>query len=86
MIFEYKFDFYNKLAAEAEKDCSEVKKVPDPEVLLKRNNLIIMYFTENAAGKYYVEISSLALNYVLGKKCATENKLKETVLTINSQR
>ena len=45
-----------------------------------------MYFTENLVGKYYLEIPELALNNVLEKKCATENKLKETILIINGQK
>jgi hypothetical protein len=82
----YYFDFYNKLAIEAEKDCSEVKKIQGLTMPLEKNNLIKMYFTENLVGKYYLEIPELALNNVLEKKCATENKLKETILIINSQR
>ncbi|MFA6416808.1 MAG: hypothetical protein WCW61_01300 [Patescibacteria group bacterium] len=82
LTVSYYFDFYNKLSIEAEKDCSELKKVQEPTILLKENNLITMYFTENAVGKYYVEIPELALNNVLEKKCITENKLKETALMI----
>ncbi|MDD3085146.1 MAG: hypothetical protein PHU32_04650 [Candidatus ainarchaeum sp.] len=82
----YYFDFYNKLAIEAEKDCSEVKKIQGLTMPLEKNNLIKMYFTENLVGKYYVEIPELALNNVLEKKCATENKLKETISIINSQK
>ncbi len=82
----YYFDFYNKLAIEAEKDCSEVKKIQGLTMPLEKNNLIKMYFTENLVGKYYVEIPELALNNVLEKKCATENKLKETISIINRQK
>jgi hypothetical protein len=82
----YYFDFYNKLAIEAEKDCSEVKKIQGLTIPLEKNNLIKMYFTENLVGKYYVEIPELALNNVLEKKCATENKLKETISIINRQK
>jgi len=82
----YYFDFYNKLAIEAEKDCSEVKKIQGLTIPLEKNNLIKMYFTENVVGKYYVEIPELALNNVLEKKCATENKLEETSLIINSRK
>jgi len=86
LTLNYYFDFYNKLSSEAEKDCSEVKKIQGLTMSLEKNNLIKMYFTENLVGKYYVEIPELALNNVLEKKCATENKLKETVLIINSQK
>ena len=86
LTISYHFDFYNKLAAEAGKDCSEVKKIQGPTMLLEKNNLIKMYFTENLVGKYYMEIPELALNNVLEKKCATENKLKKTVLIINSKK
>jgi hypothetical protein len=82
----YYFDFYNKLAIEAGKDCSEVKKIQGLTMPLEKNNLIKMYFTENLVGKYYVEIPELALNNVLEKKCATENKLKETISIINRQK
>ena len=85
LTISYHFGFYNKLAAEAEKDCLEVKKVQGPVMLLKDNNLIRMYFTENVVGKYFVEIPELALNNVLEKKCATENKLQETISIINRQ-
>jgi len=86
LTISYHFDFYNKLAAEAGKDCSEVKKIQGPTMLLEKNNLIKMYFTENLVGKYYMEIPELALNNVLEKICATENKLKETILIINGQK
>jgi len=86
LTISYHFDFYNKLAAEAGKDCSEVKKIQGPTMLLEKNNLIKMYFTENLVGKYYVEIPESALNNVLEKKCATENKLKETISIINGQK
>ena len=86
LTISYHFDFYNKLAAEAGKDCSEVKKIQGPTMLLEKNNLIKMYFTENLVGKYHMEIPELALNNVLEKKCATENKLKKTVLIINSKK
>jgi hypothetical protein len=85
LTISYHFDFYNKLAIEAGKDCSEVKKVGKSIRSLERDNLIKMYFTENLVGKYYVEIPELALNNVLEKKCATENKLKETFLMINNK-
>ena len=86
LTISYHFDFYNKLAIEAEKDCSELKKIQGLTMPLEKNNLIKMYFTENLVGKYYVEIPELALNNVLEKKCATENKLKETILIINGQK
>jgi len=83
LTISYYFDFYNKLAVESGKDCSEVKKVQGLVAPLEEGNLIKMYFTENLVGKYYVEIPELALNNVLEKKCATENKLKETILIID---
>lgn len=86
LTISYHFDFYNKLAIEARKDCSEVKKIQGLTMPLEKNNLIKMYFTENLVGKYYVEIPELALNNVLEKKCATENKLKETISIINGQK
>lgn len=86
LTISYYFDFYNKLAIEAGKDCSEVKKVQGLTMPLEKNNLIKMYFTENLVGKYYVEIPESALNNVLEKKCATENKLKETISIINGQK
>jgi len=86
LTISYYFDFYNKLAVEADKDCSKVKKVQESTELLARGNLIKMYFTENVVGKYYVEISELALNNILEKKCATENKLEETISIINDQK
>ena len=86
LTLSYYFDFYNKLAIEAKKDCPEVKKVQGLSIPLEKNNLIKMYFTENVIGKYYAEIPELALNNVLEKKCATENKLKETILIINGQK
>lgn len=85
LTLSYYFDFYNKLAVEAEKDCSELKKVQGLTIPLEKNNLIKMYFTENVVGKYFVEIPELALNNVLEKKCATENKLQETISIINRQ-
>jgi len=86
LTISYYSDFYNKLAIETEKDCSEVKKVQGLVAPLEEGNLIKMYFTENLVGKYYVEIPELALNNVLEKKCTTENKLKETTLIINSKK
>ena len=86
LTISYCFDFYNKLAIEAEKDCSELKKVQEPSMQLEVNNPIKMYFTENIVGKYYTSSvkNVVALNNILEKKCATENKLKETILIINS--
>ena len=79
----YCFDFFNKLAIEAEKDCSEVKKVQGSTMPLEEGNLIKMYFTENLVGKHFMGLytgNGIAFNNVLEKKCATENKLKETIL------
>ncbi len=88
LSISYCFDFYNKLAIEAEKDCSEVKKVQESEILPEEGNLIKMYFTENVVGKYFISSikNGIAINNVLEKKCATENKLKETILMINSKK
>jgi hypothetical protein len=80
----YLFDFYNQLAIEASKDCSEVKKVQNSVLPLEENNVVKMYFTENLVGKRFVEIFDIALNNILEKKCATENKLKETIQIINN--
>ena len=86
LSISYCFDFYNKLVIESEKDCLEVKKVQESSAPLETNNLIKMYFTENVVGKYYMSSikNGVALNNVLEKKCATENKLKEIILIINS--
>lgn len=86
LTHSYYFDFYNNLSVEAEKDCSKVKEVQESAILLEDGNLIKMYFTENAVGKYFVGLPSTALNNVLAKKCTTENKLKETILIINGQK
>lgn len=84
----YCFDFYNKLATESMKDCSEVKKVQESVILPEEGNLIKMYFTENVVGKYFTSSTKngIALNNVLEQKCATENKLKETVSIINNRK
>lgn len=84
LTLSYYFDFYNKLAQEAEKDCSEIKEVQALIIPFEGNKVVKIYFTENAIGKYFTEIPELALNNVLEKKCATENKLKETILIINN--
>jgi hypothetical protein len=84
LTISYLFDFYNQLATEASKDCSEVKKVKTSAMPLEENNLVKMYFTENLVGKRFIEIPDTALNNVLEKKCATETKLKETIQIINS--
>jgi hypothetical protein len=44
-----------------------------------------MYFTENLVGKYSTYFPEEAFNSVLKKKCATEDKLQETVLMINNR-
>ena len=83
----YCFDFFNKLAIESRKDCSEVKKVQGSIRPLEEGNLIKMYFTENLVGKHFAGLytgNEIALNNVLEQKCATENKLKETILIINN--
>jgi hypothetical protein len=84
LTISYYSDFYNKLAIEAEKDCSEVEKVQQSMEPLVKGSLIKMYFTENLVGKRFVEIPDTALNNILEKKCATEKKLKETIQIINS--
>jgi hypothetical protein len=86
LTISYYFDFFNKLAIESRKDCSEVKKVQESVMPLEEYNPIKMYFTENLVGKHFREISEMALNNVLEKKCATENKLKETILIIDSRK
>ena len=83
----YCFDFFNRLAIESGKECSEVKKVPGSVMPLEENNLIKMYFTENLVGKHFMGFyteNEIAYNNILEKKCATENKLKETILIIDS--
>ena len=85
----YCFDFFNKLAIESRKDCSEVKKVQGSVIPLEEGNLIKMYFTENLVGKHFMELyteNEMGYNNVLEKKCATENKLKETISIIDSRR
>jgi len=84
LTISYYFDFFNKLAIESRKDCAEVKKVQKSIRPLEENNLIRMYLTENLVGKHFTDISEIALNNVLEKKCAAENKLKETVLIIDN--
>lgn len=88
LSISYCFDFYNKLAIESRKDCSEVKKVQESSVLLEANNPVKMYFTENVVGKYYTSSikNGIALNNVLEQKCATENKLKETISIIDDRK
>jgi len=81
----YYFNLYDRLAIEAGKDCSEIVKVQKSVKPLEVNNPLKMYFTENLVGKYYwMGFPEIALNNVLEKKCATERKLKETILIINS--
>jgi len=82
----YYFDFFNKLAVESKKDCSEVKEIQKSTKPLEESNLIKMYFTENVVGKHFMKISEIAMNNVLKKKCATENKLKETILIIDNKK
>lgn len=85
----YCFDFFNKLAIESRKDCSELKKVQKSTKLLEKDNLIKMYFTENLVGKYFMEFytaNEIGFNNILEKKCATENKLQETILMINGKK
>jgi len=85
----YCFAFFNKLAIESEKDCLEVKDVQTSLAPLTENNLIKMYFTENLVGKHFAEFyteNEAAYNNVLKQKCATEKKLKDTALIINSQK
>jgi len=89
LAISYCFDFYNNLAIESEKDCSEVKKVQGSAIPLEEGNLIKMYFTENFVGKHFMGLyteNEIALNNVLEQKCATENKLKETILIIDSRK
>lgn len=84
LTISYLFDFYNQLAIEASKDCSEVKKVQISVKPLETNNLLKLYFTENLVGRYFMEIPEIALNNVLERKCATENKLRKTILILNN--
>ncbi|MDX9779224.1 MAG: hypothetical protein RBT30_03235 [Patescibacteria group bacterium] len=60
-----------------------MQKVINP-LLPERNNLFKMYFTENVIGKYSIYIPELALNNVLEKKCATEEKRKATISMIDN--
>lgn len=86
LTISYYFDFYNKLAVEAEKDCFDSTKVQVSAEPRVENGLIKMYFTENLIGKYSTYIPELALNNALEKKCATENKLKETILMMSNSK
>ncbi|MDP3836838.1 MAG: hypothetical protein Q8Q67_01940 [bacterium] len=81
----YYFDFYNNLSIEAGKNCAEVKTVQSQSMLLEESNFIKMYFTENALGKSLMHIPEVALNNVLASKCATEAKLKETILLFENR-
>lgn len=81
----YSFEFYSQLAREAKKNCSEIQKVSSPLVLPEISNLFEMYFIENVIGKHFIYMPELVLNTVLEKKCATENKLKETILIIDNK-
>jgi len=89
LAISYCFDFFNKLAIESEKDCSEVKKVQGSTIPLAEGNLIKMYFTENLVGKHFMGFytqNEIGYNNVLEQKCATENKLKETILIMDSRK
>ncbi|MGE5426106.1 MAG: hypothetical protein ACM3PZ_03460 [Bacillota bacterium] len=79
LTLSYYYNFYNKLAIEAGKDCLDQKKVQQSIDSLT-TNVFKMYFTENVFGKYSVEISEIALNNVLERKCATEKKLNDIIL------
>ena len=81
----YYYDFYNQLAMEAEKDCSQVSDVSYPFRLLATNNVFKLYFTENLMGKLMSSFPEMTFNNVLEKKCTTEQKLKETNLIISSR-
>lgn len=85
LTISYYFYFYNQLAIAAKKDCSDLTKVPVSKESGAENGFIKMYFTENLIGKYSTYIPELALNNALEKKCATENKLKETILMLNNE-
>jgi hypothetical protein len=66
-------------------DCEKIDRVKWSELQFKRNNVLSMYFTENLVGKYSTYFPEEAFNSVLKKKCATEDKLQETVLMINNR-
>lgn len=85
LTLSYYYDFYYKLNKEARKDCSELTPVSYPFKPLQENNLLKLYFTENLIGKLYSYFPAAAFNSVLEKKCATEQKLKETNLIIKGR-
>jgi hypothetical protein len=82
LTISYYFNFYNNLVIESEKNCENIEKVEWPIVKLERDNLLRMYFTENSVGKFFTYFPEEAFNNVLERKCATENKLQETMLMI----
>lgn len=86
LTISYYFDFFNRLAIESKKDCLEVKKVEQSVIPVESNNLLKMYFIENLVGEYFTEISEISFNNVLERKCATEQKLKDTVLIIDGRK
>jgi hypothetical protein len=85
LTHSYFFEFYKQLTMEAKKNCPEMQKVGSPLVLTEISSLFKMYFTDNAIGKHFIYMPELALNSVLERRCATESKLKETILIIGSR-
>ena len=86
LSISYCFDFFNKLAIESNKDCSEVKEVKTLPILPEGGDWMKMYVTENIVGKYFAGFyidNDTAFNGVLKKKCMTEDKLKETLLIMS---
>ncbi len=75
----YCFNIYNKLAIEANKNCRDVKEVPDPRPILKEASLFKWYFTENLLGKRMADNLVIDLNSVLRKKCDNETRLEEMI-------
>lgn len=85
LTLSYYYDFYNKLVIESKKNCEEIKKIEWPVVQFEKDNLLRMYITENSVGKYFTYFPEEAFNNVLERKCATENKLQQTLLMINNR-
>jgi hypothetical protein len=86
LTLSYYYDFYAKIVIESKKDCDKINKVKWPVEHFENDNIFKMYFTENLVGKYYNYFPVDAFNSVLDKKCATEDKLQETVLLLDKRK
>ena len=84
LTVSYIFDSYAKLVEESNKECSDMRGVAEErDMSLAGMNFFKVYFTENAVGKKLVNTSFVALNNVLDKKCALEEKFGETIVMMN---